>query len=141
MVELGSMRLIENNLVTDTIGLYIGYSKDAIKATGGTRKINNCTNVYSELLKVFLDLYNKTTDRNVKIRRIGVNFANIIETENVQLNLFIDQDKINKERNLEQTISKIKNEMGKNTVIRGMDLQEGATTILRNKLVGGHNAG
>ena len=70
-----------------------------------------------------------------------MNFANIIETENVQLNLFIDQDKINKERNLEQTISKIKNEMGKNTVIRGMDLQEGATTILRNKLVGGHNAG
>ena len=37
-------------------------------------------------------------------------------------------------------ISKIKNEMGKNTIIRGMDLQEGATTILRNKLVGGHNA-
>ena len=140
MVELGSMRLIENNLVTDTIGLYIGYSKDIIKATGGTKKINNCTNVYSELLKAFLEIYDKTTDRNVKIRRIGVNFANVIETENVQLNLFTDQEKIDKERKLELTMAKIKNEMGKNTIIRGMDLQEGATTILRNKLVGGHNA-
>ena len=36
MVELGSLRLIESNLVTDTVQLYIGYSKDVIKATGGT---------------------------------------------------------------------------------------------------------
>ena len=58
----------------------------------------------------------------------------------MQLNLFTDQEKIDKERKLELTMAKIKNEMGKNTIIRGMDLQEGATTILRNKLVGGHNA-
>ena len=58
----------------------------------------------------------------------------------MQLNLFTDQEKIDKERELELTMSNIKNKMGKNTIIRGMDLEEGATTILRNKLVGGHNA-
>lgn len=140
MVEQGSLRLIENNLVTDTVCLYVGYSKDIIKATGGTKKLDNCTNVYSELLKAFLEIYDKTTDRSVKVRRIGVNFANVIETENVQLSLFTDQDKVDKERMLELTMSNIKNRMGKNTIIRGMDLQEGATTILRNGLVGGHNA-
>ena len=31
--------------------------------------------------------------------------------------------------------------MGKNTIIRGMDLEEGATTRVRNQLVGGHNGG
>ena len=31
--------------------------------------------------------------------------------------------------------------MGKNAIIRGMDLEEGATTIMRNKLIGGHNSG
>jgi len=31
--------------------------------------------------------------------------------------------------------------MGKNAIIRGMDLQENATTLIRNKLVGGHNGG
>ena len=141
MVELGSLRLIENNLVTDTVGLYIGYSKDAIKSTGGTKKIINYTNVYSELLKAFLEIYDKTTNRNVAIRRIGVNFANVIETENVQLSLFTDQEKIDKERKLELAMCSIKNKMGKNTIIRGMNLEEGATTMVRNKLIGGHNGG
>ena len=141
MVELGSLRLIENNLVTDTVGLYIGYSKDAIKSTGGTKKIINYTNIYSELLKAFLEIYDKTTNRNVAIRRIGINFANVIETENVQLSLFTDQEKIDKERKLELAMCSIKNKMGKNTIIRGMNLEEGATTMVRNKLIGGHNGG
>lgn len=141
MVELGSLRLIENNLVTDTVGLYIGYSKDTIKSTGGTKKIINYTNVYSELLKAFLDIYDKTTNRNVAIRRIGINFANVIETENVQLSLFTNQEKIDKERKLELAMCSIKNKMGKNTIIRGMNLEEGATTMVRNKLIGGHNGG
>ena len=141
MVELGSLRLIENNLVTNTVGLYIGYSKDIVKATGGMKKIINYTNIYTELLKTFLDIYDKTTNRNVAIRRIGVNFANIIETENVQLSLFTDQEKIDKERELELVISSIKNKMGKNKILRGMNLEEGATTLVRNKLIGGHNSG
>ena len=141
MVELGSLRLIENNLVTDAVGLYIGYSKDTIKSTGGTKKIINYTNVYTELLKAFLEIYDKTTNRNVAIRRIGVNFANVIETENVQLSLFTDQEKIDKERKLELAMCSIKNKMGKNTIIRGMNLEKGATTMVRNKLIGGHNGG
>ena len=140
MAEQGSLRLIENKLSTDSVGLYIGYSKDVIKATGGTKKLDSYTNVYSELSKALLEIYDKTTDRDVEIRRIGVTFGNVIETENVQLSLFTDQDKVDKERKLELTMSNIKNRMGKNTIIRGMDLQEGATTILRNGLVGGHNA-
>ena len=141
MVELGSLRLIESNLVTDTISLYIGYSKNVIKATGETRKLINYTNIYSELLKAFLEVYDKTTDKSVPIRRIGVNFANVIETENVQLSLFKNQEKVDEERKLELAMCGIKNKMGKNAIIRGMDLEEGATTMMRNKLIGGHNGG
>ena len=141
MVELGSLRLIESNLVTDTISLYIGYSKNVIKATGETRKLINYTNIYSELLKAFLEVYDKTTDKSVPIRRIGVNFANVIETENVQLSLFKNQEKVDEERKLELAMCSIKNKMGKNAIIRGMDLEEGATTMMRNKLIGGHNGG
>lgn len=140
MIELSSQRLIEENLVTDTVQLYIGYSKDIIKATGGTRKLENYTNVYSQLVKPFLELYERTTNKDVPIRRIGINFANVIERKNTQLNLFTNQEKIDKERKLELTMSSIKNKMGKNKIIRGMDLQEKATTLVRNILVGGHNA-
>ena len=141
MVELGSLRLVENNLMTDTIGLYIGYSKDVIRATGGTKKLTNYTNIYSELLKSFLDVYDKTTNKNFSIRRIGINLANVTEKENIQLNLFIDQEKVNKERKLELAMCNIKNKMGKNTIIRGMNLEEGATAMARNKLIGGHRSG
>ena len=141
MVELGSLRLVENNLMTDTIGLYIGYSKDVIRATGGTKKLTNYTNIYSELLKSFLDVYDKTTNKNFSIRRIGINLANVTEKENIQLNLFIDQEKVNKERKLELAMCDIKNKMGKNTIIRGMNLEEGATAMARNKLIGGHRSG
>ena len=139
MVELGSLRLIESNLVTDIVDLYIGYSKNIIKATGGSKRLSNCTNIYSELLKEFLSIYDRTTSRNTPIRRIGINFGNVVETENIQLNLFTDQEKADRERKLELTLCEIKNKMGKNKIIRGMDLEEGATTILRNKLIGGHN--
>lgn len=113
MVEVGSLRLIESNLVTDTVGLYIGYSKNTIKATGGTRKLTNYTDIYSELLKAFLEIYDKTTDTDIPIRRIGVNFANVIEAESVQLSLFIDQERIDEERKLELAMCSIKNKMGK----------------------------
>lgn len=140
MVELGSLRLIDENLSTNTVKLYVGYSKNEISATGGTERINSYTNVYSELVGAFLRLYDRTTKRNVGIRRIGISFANVQETEYVQLDLFKNQEKIDKERKLELTISKIKNEMGKNAILRGMNFEQGATTMVRNKLVGGHNA-
>ena len=88
-----------------------------------------------------MEIYDKTTDKDVAIRRIGVNFANVIETESVQLSLFTDQEKIDEERKLELAMCSIKNKMGKNAIIRGMDLEDGATTIMRNKLIGGHNSG
>ena len=141
MVELGSLRLIECNLVTDTVQLYIGYSKDAIKASGGTKKIKTSTNIYSELLKTFLSLYDETTNKNIGIRKIGISFANVIEAENIQLNLFIDQKKIDREKKLELAMCSVKNKMGKNMILRGMNLEEGATTLIRNKLIGGHNGG
>ena len=74
------------------------------------------------------------------IRRIGVSFNRLVSGDEEQLSLFENQEKITKERKIELAISDIKQKLGKNAIIRGMDLEEGATTILRNKLIGGHNA-
>ncbi len=139
MVEQGSLRLIENNLKTNSIQLYIGYSKDVIKATGGSQKLSEYTNVYSELIKEYLKLFDKTTNSQMSIRRIGISFNNVIETNNIQLNLFINQEKIEKERKLENTVNNIKNKMGKNSILRGINFTDGATAKIRNTLIGGHN--
>lgn len=138
MVELGSLRLIDEHALTNTAKLYIGYSKNEIPATGGTERINNYTNVYSELVSAFLKIYDRTTNRHVSIRRIGISFDNIQEDEYVQLDLFKNQEKMDKERKLELVINQLKNEMGKNMILRGMNLEQGATALVRNTLIGGH---
>ena len=88
-----------------------------------------------------MKLYDATTSKKVPIRRIGISFSRLENDTVEQLNLFENQEKKEKERNLERTINYLKLKMGKNSVIRAMDLEENATAILRNKLIGGHNGG
>ena len=140
MVELKSIELVDKGLVTNNISLYIGYSKDIIRATGGQMKLSNYTNVYTELSKYMLKLFDKTTNPNYPIRRIGVGFNNVQEEKYIQLDFFINTEKQEKEKNVESAISKIKLNMGKNAVLRGTSYEEGATAKLRNTLIGGHNA-
>jgi len=141
MVELGSLRLVEENKMTNLVQLYIGYSKDEIKPTGGSYRMQTYSNVFSELNKTFLNIYDKTTDRRGSIRRVGISFCELIEARNEQLNLFIDHKKVERERNLERTINDIKREMGKNAITRGMNYFECATTRERNNMIGGHKSG
>ena len=141
MVELLSLQLIEKHNLTKEIHLYIGYSKDTIPASGGSRRLNIATNTYTNLTQEFIKLYDTTTSRITPIRRIGISFGKLESENQEQLNLFEDQEKKQRERELEKTINVIKLKMGKNSIIRAMDLQENATTIVRNKLVGGHNGG
>lgn len=139
MIEIKSLELVENDLVTDRIRLYIGYSKDIIKATGGSVTLSKPSNVFTDLEEAFLKLYRKTTNRNVAIRRIGVYFEKVTKIDYEQLDLFVDQAKIEKERKIEKTISQVKNKHGKNAILRGMNLVDGATAKVRNTLIGGHN--
>lgn len=139
MVELLAQQLIEKNLETDCISLYIGYSRDFEKHSGGSRRLYTFTNLYSKLVYEFKKLYEETTDRNIPIRRIGISFERLQEVTSEQLNLFEDLESKTKERKLEKSIIEIKSKMGKNAIIRGMNLEEGATTLIRNKLIGGHN--
>ena len=45
-----------------------------------------------------------------------------------------------RERKMQQTMLEVKKKFGKNAIIKGMNLEEGATTIQRNKQIGGHKA-
>jgi len=139
MVELLSQQLIEKNIETDCISLYIGYSKEFTVHSGGSRRLNSYTNLYKKLVYEFLKLYEETTIKNIPIRRIGISFGRIQEQYSEQLNLFEDIESKAKERKLEKSIIEIKSKLGKNSVLKGMNLQECATTRIRNKLIGGHN--
>lgn len=141
MVEVQTLKLVKNKLKTGSIGLYIGYSKDMIEASKATKKLENDTDVFSELLRNFTFMYDKIVSRNTPIRRIGISFDKVSSSNYMQLNLFEDKVKIEKEERLENTINILKEKIGKNAILKGINLQENATTISRNKMIGGHNAG
>ncbi len=139
MIELLSQQLVEKNLQTDCIKLYIGYSKDIIQPSGGSRRLKYYTSIYSKLVFEYMRLFEQTTNKLVPIRRIGISFERLQEDNNEQLNLFESIENNTKKKKLEKSIIEIKSKMGKNSILRGINLEEGANTIKRNKLIGGHN--
>ena len=140
MVDMSSLELIEKKLVTSSISLLIGYSKDLIKPTGGVRRLNEFTQSRKRLMEYFVTLFKETTNPNYLIRRIGIGFGNVVDEKYQTVDLFTDEKELKKEKNLQKTIIDIKRKYGKNSIIKGMDLEKNATTIARNKLIGGHNA-
>ena len=140
MVELLSLELVTKNLKTESINLYVGYSKDFIEPSKGSKKLEIATNVYTDLLKEYEKLYSKIVSKIEPIRRIGISFGKLSSDNYEQLNLFVNQEKKDKEKNIERTINILKNKFGKNLLLKGINLQENATTTVRNNLIGGHNA-
>lgn len=138
MVEINVLQLSGKHLSTDKIHLYIGYSKNVIKGTGGSRKISVRTNVYSILLEEFVKLYKQTTNKNYPIRQIGISFGNVVNEKFEYYDLFTDQQEIEKEKILQNALNEIKYKYGKNSVFKCMNLMENATQLQRNKLIGGH---
>ncbi|MFQ8706899.1 MAG: DNA repair protein [Thomasclavelia sp.] len=139
MVELKCLELIDKHLVTNNITLRISYSKHAVKSTGGSLKINKITNSYQVLIENFNYLYRKTTNPNYLIRKITISFNDLKDEIFESTDLFTDYQKREKEKKIQETILEIKQKYGKNAILKGMNLQNKATTKIRNKLIGGHN--
>lgn len=140
MVESNVLQLTEKHLVTNHISLYVGYSKNCIKPSRGSRKITNTTNSYRILLEEFKLLYKKIVNPNYPIRQIGISFGNVKNEIYEQFDLFADQKDIEKEKRVQEALVHIRNKYGKNAVLKGMNFYEKATQKKRNGLVGGHNA-
>lgn len=139
MALTGCQRLIREHLIASHVGIFVGYSKDVIPQSGGTMKMANSTNVYS-VVKEYVDrLYYETISKDVPIRRLGICFSGLADESAEGYDLFTDVDALERERKLENAVLEIKDRFGKNAMLRAFDLQEGATQITRNKLIGGHN--
>lgn len=139
MVELLVLEMIGSKLVCDSIFLRIGYSKDVIKSTGGSRKIGFGTNSFKVLSALFEDLYKKQTVKGVPIRKISVGAGGVVPERFAVYDLFTDINAVENEHRIQQAVVDIKKRFGKNAVLRCSSLQEKATARQRNKLIGGHN--
>lgn len=139
MVDVLVLDLVDKHLVTNSISLNIGYSKDSERATGGTMKIDDYTDSEKKLMQYFIDYYRRTTKPNAPIRKITVGLNNLVVQEYINLDIFSDYEAEERERKRQQAIVDIKKKFGKNSIMRGMSLQKKATAAKRNKMIGGHN--
>ena len=129
------------------------YGRTAPKHAHGSRNLSAATASAREIVKAAEAVFDAVTDKTLTIRRMylavtqvcGACGASAAQTE--QISLFDDaQDKIareekdQKEKQRQLAVLDIQKRYGKNALIRGMNLEEGATAIQRNRQIGGHKA-
>ena len=69
MTLSGCQEMMRRKVITNNVGIYVGYSKEVIPATGGTVKMSATTNVFSVISEYVERLFADTTKWNYPIRR------------------------------------------------------------------------
>ena len=166
-LELVSKRIVADQIVL-TVGYdieslkksYSGavetdrYGRKIPKTAHSSENIGRYTSSTKLICETAMKLFDRIVDKELLVRRMYI-VANHIITENdaekeheyIQLNLFSDtgkqeaeENELKKEKDMQKAILKIKSKYGKNSIIKGMNLKEGATALERNRQIGGHKA-
>lgn len=133
------------------------YGRKIPKHAHGTQNLGRQTSSTKLIMDAAMELYDRIVDKNLLIRRINIVANRVVDEHEVkkptfeQLDLFTDYEAVQKQRetednalksekNIQKTLIDIKKKFGKNAVVKGMNLEEGATTIDRNRQIGGHKA-
>jgi DNA polymerase V len=85
-------------------------------------------------------LFDRIVDPKLTVRKLNLVAINLADESHTQYDLFTDVQKQEREKKRLKAELLIKKRFGKNAIVKGMDLQEGATTIERNGQIGGHKA-
>lgn len=134
------------------------YGKKVPKPAHGTTNLPKQTSSTTLITNAVMELYDKIVNKKLLIRRINIVANKLVDEHSVknankyeQLDLFTDYEILKKQREkenaeserekrMQNTILNIKKKFGKNAILKGMNLQEGATAKDRNNQIGGHKA-
>ena len=142
MTDLLCLELVEKGLVTDSISMQIGFeNRLELPFARGTTTLPITTSSAKVMFPYVEQLYDKIIPSHMGIRRVNISFNNVIDEAYQQYDLFIDPAELERERKMQKAMIDIKKKFGKNAILKGMNLEEGATTRLRNHQIGGHRSG
>ena len=132
------------------------YGRLTPKEAHGTTTLDKSTSSTKIITNKSLELYDRITNKKLTVKRITIAFGNVTSENNIikknnyeQLNLFNikkeeikeeNPEELEKEKKIQKTILDIKKKYGKNSILKGMNLESGATAIDRNNQIGGHKA-
>lgn len=134
------------------------YGRKIPKHAHGTANLKEKTSSSHIITDAMMELYDRIVDKNLLIRRLNIATCKLIREEDVeikeyaeQLTLFDDPEALlrsreeekaalEREKRMQKAVIGIKKRFGKNAILKGMNLQEGATAKDRNAQIGGHKA-
>lgn len=134
------------------------YGRAVPKHAHGSANLGKHTSSTKQIMSEVMRLFDRIVDKKLLVRRIGITANHVVDERLInrkeqveQLDLFTDygkleeerkreQEELERERRMQDTVLNIKKKYGKNAILRGMNLEDGATTIRRNQQIGGHKA-
>ena len=142
MTDLLCLELVEKGLVTDSVTLHVGYgSRYGKKSAHGTASMTSVTSSARQIIACTAGLYERIVDRHTPIHRVYVTFNNVVDEVYRQYDLFTDPAELERENRMQKAMLDIREKFGKNAILKGMNLAEGATARERNLQIGGHRSG
>lgn len=141
MLDLMCLEMVSRDLVTESVTLTISYSDDILPPAHGTRRLDMRTNADMIIIPAVTELYEEIVVRDLPVRRVNISFNRVLREEYVQYTIFSDAETLEKDRNIQKAVISIKERYGKNSVIRGMNMEKKATGLQRNQQIGGHKSG
>ncbi|MDD3369955.1 MAG: DNA methylase [Lachnospiraceae bacterium] len=159
MTDLVVLDLVDKGQKTDGLTLSLGYDRGVVddgsyqgaltqdfygrivpKSAHGTANLGAHSSSTRKIMAAVLALYDKIVDPKLFVRRVTITANNLVTDGYEQFDLFTDPVELEKERKIQEAMLSIKKKYGKNAILKGMNLEEGATTVERNNQIGGHKA-
>ncbi len=129
------------------------YGRPVPRPAHGSIQLGGFTSSSRRILQAVSQLYQQVVDPALLVRRVNITALHITPEENApagvpeQMDLFGDWDAAQSQRQAEQrerrqqkAVLHIQKRFGKNAILKGMNLEEGAMTRERNRQIGGHKA-
>ena len=143
------------NYTGDTVMDY--YGRDIPKHAHGTINLDRHTSSTKIITGAVMKLFDSIAGKGLLSRRLCIAACNVISEEDIpqhekyeQMSIFdleekaedqgAEEEKLAKERALQEAMLEIKNKYGKNAVVKAKNLNKGGTAIERNGQIGGHRA-
>lgn len=135
------------------------YGREVPKSAHGTTNLDRQTSSTTLIMTAVEKLFDRIVNKDLLVRRLNITTNHVIpesrvkkqDDKMVQLDLFTDyetlakqkkeeEERLAKERRMQEALLAIKKQFGKNSILKGLNFEEGATAKDRNEQIGGHKA-
>lgn len=140
MADSLALDLTDQGMVTGSVGVHVRYARGFSGRTGAVRSISTVTSSGRVLRQKVLEIFDSFADPHAMYKGLLISYNHLQPEAFAQADLFNDSASLERDRRLQKAQLAIQKKYGKNALLKGMDLLDGATAIERNQQIGGHKS-